>query len=107
MVAADAEWGGPPPEGVRVELPESAAFLTQQARRGCFSGAVLVRQGGAALLDRSYGVADRATGRLNAPATAFQIASVSKQVAAAAILLRETGRELRGDGNLATIWLWQ
>lgn len=57
------------------------------AERDRFSGAALVRQGSETLLSSGYGVADSATGRSNTPETAFQIASISKQFAAAAILL--------------------
>jgi CubicO group peptidase (beta-lactamase class C family) len=68
-------------------------YLTTQSQHGLFHGAVLVRQNGATLLDRGYGAADR--GRPNSPETAFQIASISKQFTAAAILLlQEGGRSL-------------
>ncbi len=63
------------------------AYLAEQNRQGWFHGSVLVRRHGEILLDRGYGAADRQTGRPNTPETAFQIASVSKQFTAAAVLL--------------------
>ena len=63
------------------------AYLAELSRQGQLNGSVLVRHKGETLLDRGYGVADRAHGRPNTPETAFQIASISKQFAAAAILL--------------------
>ena len=60
---------------------------SQQSWESSFTGSVLVRQAGKTLLNRGYGDADRASGGPNTPETAFQIASISKQFAAAAILL--------------------
>lgn len=70
------------------------AYLSSQSERGRWRGSVLVRRAGETLLDASYGLADRATGRANTPETTFQIASVSKQFAAAAILLLQEGGAL-------------
>jgi CubicO group peptidase (beta-lactamase class C family) len=63
--------------------------LAEQAHRGQFAGSVLLTFGGSTLLDKGYGIADRTTGAPIGRDTAFQIASVSKQFAAAAILLLE------------------
>lgn len=63
------------------------AYLTEQTRRQRFSGSALVTRGLAPLLDRGYGLANRGERKPNTPQTAFQIASVSKQFTAAAILL--------------------
>ncbi|MGH2515125.1 MAG: serine hydrolase domain-containing protein [Ktedonobacterales bacterium] len=63
------------------------AYFAEQSRRHRFSGSVFVGQVGRTLLDSGYGDADRGTGRPNTPSTTFQIASVSKQFTAAAILL--------------------
>jgi CubicO group peptidase (beta-lactamase class C family) len=52
-----------------------------------FNGVVFLRRGNAVLLDRAYGFADREQAVLNTRATRFQIASLSKQFAAAAVLL--------------------
>lgn len=85
--------------GIRVPLASQRsahttleAYLAEQSRQGQFQGAALVRRAGETLLDRGFGAADRAHGRPNTPETAFQIASISKQFAAAAILLlQESG----------------
>lgn len=52
-----------------------------------FSGVVLLRRGDTVLLERAYGFADREQAAPNTRATCFQIASLSKQFAAAAVLL--------------------
>ncbi len=63
------------------------ANLTKQSQQGQWTGSVLVRQQGRTLLDRGYGAANREDDRPNTPDTVFQIASISKQFTAAAILL--------------------
>lgn len=54
-----------------------------------FSGVVLLRRGDTVLLERAYGFADREQAAPNTRATCFQIASLSKQFAAAVLLLQE------------------
>jgi CubicO group peptidase (beta-lactamase class C family) len=80
------------------------ALLAQYHRQGQISGSALVRRKGQTLLDRGYGAADRANGRPNTPETAFQLASVSKQLTAAAILLLQEQGALSVQDSLAT-WL--
>lgn len=63
------------------------AYLASEHQRGRWRGSALVRRAGETLLEASYGLADRGTTRPNTPEALFQIASVSKQFAAAAILL--------------------
>jgi CubicO group peptidase (beta-lactamase class C family) len=63
------------------------AYLAAQSQSGQFQGTVLVRLTGETLLDQGYGAADRTQDLPNTPATLFQLASISKQFAAAAILL--------------------
>ena len=60
----------------------------QRTTRGGFWGTVLVARGGKILHEKGYGFADYAS-RPNTPRTLFEIASTSKQVAAAAILKLE------------------
>jgi len=68
------------------------AYLGEQHQQGRLNGSVLVRRNGQTVLERAYGTADRAQGRPNTPETVFQIASISKQFTAAAILfLQEAG----------------
>lgn len=62
-------------------------YVSEQLQAGDAGGAILVRQAGTLLLDRSYGDADRARKQPNTPQTTFQIASISKQFTAASILL--------------------
>ena len=65
---------------------------------------VAISRGGTRLLERSYGVADLATKRPIRTTTLFPVCSISKHVAAAAVLtLVEAGR-LRLDDSLGT-WL--
>lgn len=58
--------------------------VVTQAR---FQGALFVSRANKTIMDAGYGWADQRTGRLNTPETPFQIASISKQFTAGAILL--------------------
>src|SRR5579884_184421 len=78
--------------------------LFDRTLEGRFNGAVLVRHAGRTLISRGYGQADRGHGRPNTPQTAFQIASISKQFAAAAILLLQESGALSVHDQLCT-WL--
>ncbi len=63
-----------------------------------FMGSVLVAQQGKVLFSKSYGWADLEWNVPNSPTTRFQIASVTKQFTAAAILLlEERGKLKTGD----------
>jgi len=69
------------------------AALKAEAAAGQFSGAVLVARDGDPVLDAGYGLADRATGTANTPATRFCIASIGKLFTAVAIgQLAEQGK---------------
>jgi CubicO group peptidase (beta-lactamase class C family) len=85
---------------------ESDAHLRERAGRGAFSGAVLVRRGETTLLDRGYGYADRQAKVPVRPGTIFQIASISKQFTAAAILLLQEQNRLSVNERLSR-WLDQ
>lgn len=80
---------------------ELETYLAEQSQRGRWSGAVFVSRGGQTMLDRAYGVADRRTRRPNTLQTAFQIASVSKQFTAAAILLLQEQGQLSVQDHIA------
>lgn len=68
-------------------------ILAQHTRQDEFSGAVLVRQGGADLFCQAYGFANRTWNVKNRPTTRFRIASVGKLFTALAILqLVDAGR---------------
>jgi CubicO group peptidase (beta-lactamase class C family) len=72
---------------------ELDTYLAEQHRQGHWSGSAFASRNGRPVLDSAYGLADYASGRQNSPQTAYQIASVSKQFTAAAILLlQEQGR---------------
>lgn len=61
--------------------------------RAAFSGSVLVVRRGSVVVRESFGFADKAGGRRCEPGTPFQIASISKQMTAAAVLrLVEDGK---------------
>lgn len=66
-----------------------------------FSGVVLVERKGARLLEKGYGIADPIEGTPNTPDTLYDIASASKQVTAAAVLLLESRGKLKVSGTLA------
>lgn len=87
-------------EGGAVMLGGIDAYLEQRN----FNGSVLIRKGGDTLLRRGYGYADRDQGRANLPTTAFQIASVSKQFAAVAVLLLQEHAVLSVQDTVAA-WI--
>ncbi|HVT59544.1 MAG TPA: serine hydrolase domain-containing protein [Thermoanaerobaculia bacterium] len=62
-----------------------------------YSGSVLVARGHHLLLHKGYGVADRERRRPYTPATIFDVASISKQFCAAAILKLEMEGRLKVD----------
>lgn len=71
-----------------------ALFAAAEAK-DTFSGSVIVVDGGKIVLEKGYGLADRATKRKVAPDTLFRIGSISKQFTATAVLA------LAQDGKLA------
>lgn len=85
---------------------EADEVLREASMEGEFSGAVLVRRADEVLLDQSFGFADREQQAPNMPTTRFQIASISKQFAAAAILLLQERGALSVSDSLLT-WLPQ
>jgi CubicO group peptidase (beta-lactamase class C family) len=92
---ADAHWRDGP-RGVVVG-PVGAAldgYLRRIEAFG-FSGSVLVARRGEVVLDRGYGLADEETGESYTAATLFDVASVSKQFTAAAVLKLEMEGRLR------------
>ncbi|HEX8998904.1 MAG TPA: serine hydrolase domain-containing protein, partial [Blastocatellia bacterium] len=69
-------------------------YLTRLSRFG-FSGSILVSRQGKVLLHKSYGWADKQQGIPNTNDTAFDIASLTKQFTAAAILKLEAQGKLK------------
>jgi len=72
----------------------------QRQKRG-FSGSVLVLIQGKTILQKGYGLADQETQRPVTPESLFDIASLSKQFTAAAILALEQDGKLSLDDPLA------
>jgi CubicO group peptidase (beta-lactamase class C family) len=69
-----------------------------------FMGAVLVAQGDTILLDKGYGSASLEWNIPNTPETRFRIGSLTKQFAAAAILLLEERGKLKLDDPVKTYY---
>jgi CubicO group peptidase (beta-lactamase class C family) len=67
------------------------------AQAQVFMGSILVAQQGKAIFNQGYGWADIEWNVPNSPTTRFQIASVTKQFTAAAVLLLEDRRKLKTD----------
>jgi CubicO group peptidase (beta-lactamase class C family) len=74
-------------------------YLSRLAALG-YSGSALVARGGRVLLHKGYGLADRARGRPYTAETLFDVASISKQFTAAAILKLEMEGRLRVEDPL-------
>ena len=74
-------------------------YLARLAAYG-YSGSVLVARGGRVLLHQGYGLADRARRRPYTAETLFDVASISKQFTAAAILALEMEGKLRVEDPL-------
>lgn len=78
------------------ELADAVDALFAAAEsKDTFSGSVIVIDGGTIVLEKGYGMADRAAKRKVAPDTLFRIGSISKQFTATAVLA------LAQDGKLA------
>jgi CubicO group peptidase (beta-lactamase class C family) len=74
-------------------------YMARLAAYG-YSGSVLVARGGRVLLHQGYGLADRARRRPYTAETLFDIASISKQFTAAAILALEMAGKLAVEDPL-------
>lgn len=84
------------PATVRGPFAERMDAFVRRAEAFGFDGQVLVEKDGRIILHGAYGFADRAEGRAMTVATPIGIASMSKQLVAAAVLA------LQEDGRLAT-----
>ena len=80
-----------------VDVARMEQVLQAAALDNKFMGAVLVAQGDTILLDKGYGAANLEWNIPNTPQTRFRIASLTKQFAAAAILLLEERGKLKLD----------
>jgi CubicO group peptidase (beta-lactamase class C family) len=76
-------------------------YLDRLSRLGAFSGSVLVARGDVVLVDGGFGFADQRRGIRVTRATVFDIGSVAKQFAAAAVLRLEIDGQMSTDDTLA------
>ena len=83
--------------GAQVRAERLQQVLQPFADAQVFMGSVLVAQHGKVLFGKGYGYADLEWNIPNSPTTKFNIASVTKQFTAAAILLLEDRGKLRTD----------
>jgi len=92
----------PPAGGLTPD--ELDAAMQRLHERDVFHGVLLVTQGGETLFKGAYGLSDRETGEPIAPESVFEIASVTKPMAAVAAL-RLAGRgELDLDAPVQAAW---
>lgn len=98
---AAAPWRSGPHGTVRGAVGAALDGYLRRLEAFGFSGSVLVARRGAVLLDAGYGFADQERGEPYTAATQFDIASVSKQFTAAAILELEREGRLRVEDTLA------
>jgi CubicO group peptidase (beta-lactamase class C family) len=82
------------------QLAAVAARLGELAEQDAFSGAILVARHGRPLLCEGYGWANREQSTRNTSQTRFQIASITKQVTALAILILQEQGKLAVDAPL-------
>src|SRR5262245_16057727 len=89
-----------PPKSGEVVAGELGArldqYLTRLAAYG-FSGAVLIAKDSVVVLHKGYGLADIDKGIPNTTGTVFDVASITKQFTAAAILKLEMEGKLRSS----------
>lgn len=76
------------------------SFFRQGFRQGQFQGSVLIAAQDTVLYQQSFGVADESTGRLLNDSSVYELASVSKQFTAMAILLLEEKGKLKLTDSL-------
>lgn len=81
-----------------------AQYMQAQTDINNFSGAVLVTKNGSVLLKKAYGLADDEWKIRNTVDTKFQLASVTKQFTAAAVLLLAEKGQLSLNDKLSTFF---
>jgi CubicO group peptidase (beta-lactamase class C family) len=91
------------PSAIEAERGASIdARVRAYADAGLFSGVVLVAIADRVVYEHAFGLADRELGVPNTPATKFHIASLSKPITAAAILLLAERKRLALSDHVAT-----
>ena len=94
-----------PPTAVPTQDPKALAaeidaLVQENYQNGVYDGAVLVARDGQVILSQGYGFADREKKIPNTPQTKFQIASITKQFTAMAILLLQEQGKLNVDDSI-------
>jgi CubicO group peptidase (beta-lactamase class C family) len=95
---ASAAGAAAKPTGALTRQLDDYVKLYEQA--GLFSGSVLVADQGRVVLQKGYGLADRAAGTPNTPDTKFRIGSLTKQFTAALVLRLVEQGQLKLDGRV-------
>ena len=103
LVAQEPAAGKPAPTPVVVEGELGRALDAEAAALAAlgFNGSVLIAKDGKVVLCKGYGLADREKKIPNAPDTLFDIASLTKQFTAAAILKLEEQEKLETSDRLS------
>lgn len=83
------------------ELSTKLEAALQQAAAKGWSGSAIVSKGGAVLVEKGYGFADRETKRAQTAETVFSVGSITKQFTAAAIMKLESMGKLKLDDPLS------
>lgn len=87
-----------PPDVATLEARVDSVVHADILAHGFPSVSIVIARGGETLLERAWGVADRATGRKATPATTYRIGSVAKQFTAAMVMqLVDRGRVAIAD----------
>jgi len=100
LAAAFAESQKPIQIDPAQERAEMEALIKTYVQDGRFSGTILVTDGRRTLIDRGFGLADRAAGRSATPDTRYHIASITKPFTATAILILQDRGKLNIDDPL-------
>lgn len=87
----------PPLQGMPAKLD---SVFTKLAESGKFNGNVLIAEKGKPIYTKSFGKADEASGAMLNDSSVFELASVSKQFTAAAIMLLKKQNKLSLDDTL-------
>ena len=103
--AESASAVAPPSASAKTLAARIDAYVKAQAAlpyAKSFSGTVLVTQNGKIVINKGYGLADREHHIANTPNTTFQIASISKEFAATAILILQQRHKLSVRDKICT-----
>jgi CubicO group peptidase (beta-lactamase class C family) len=94
--------GQPRPSRIRL-IEQFEVGLARLAEKGLFSGTVVITQNGVPLLERAYGLADRASATPVTAATRFNVGSMNKMFTAVAILQLARSGRLSLDSRLIDV----